>query len=75
MDTKIQVFKTKRTERTGFIKKIAQVCECSTKHVRDVLDDRRNGDTELGEKIWLAATLLEEKENLLIQELKRIVNI
>lgn len=83
MTTKIHDLQTKRQKNMSakgahnmnFLEKVAAVCGCSTSMVRYVLNGKRNGETNLGERIWVSATLIADKENLLIQEIKKIVNL
>lgn len=78
MDTKVTKIKTKRVRKNHempFTEKVALMAGCSTRMVRYVLDEKRNQETETAQKILLAAAIIEEKENRLIEEIKRIVNL
>jgi hypothetical protein len=83
MTAKIQDFKSKRQKilmrkeahRMSFTEKVATVSGCSPSMVNKVLGGSRKDTTTLGERIQVSATLIAEKENLLIQEIKRIVNL
>lgn len=55
------------------IERVAYCCECSTRYIDYVLHGQRKGKGELGENIRVASILIEEKQTLLLEEVKRIL--
>lgn len=53
--------------------KVAHSVGCSSRMVRYILEGKRNQETEMAQKILIAAAVIEERENRLLDEVKRIV--
>ena len=58
----------------SFVEKVAYQVGCSTRMVHYVLNEKRNHQTYTAQKILIAAAITEERENKLLQEVRRIVN-
>lgn len=65
--------KVKKPHEMTHSEKIATVADCSTTQVLRVLKNQRGRETALSERILVADTLIQEKENLLLQEVKRVM--
>ena len=76
MSTKIIEKKSNRRENDDKIKKVADICDCSAKQVRNiragVSGNRRV--TALGQRVRIAFMLLEEREAEMIKDIKITVN-
>lgn len=56
-----------------FHEKVAATSGASVVMVKKVLAGKRNDETELGCRIWVAANLIQEGENKLLQSVKQAV--
>lgn len=77
MKTNLKENKTKRHKKAHeltYSEKIAQQVGCSVSMVQYILAGKRNPETKTGQKILIAAAIIEEEENKLLQEVKRLVN-
>lgn len=78
MNTKVHNKKSKRVKKryeTSLCEKVAKITGCSSRMVRYVLDEKRCQETELAQKILIAAAIIEERENKLLEEIKRVVGL
>lgn len=84
MNTKVNKINSIRPKKTSkrikkahemhFTEKVAHMAGCSTRMVRYVLDEKRNQETATAQRILIAAAIIEEQENKMLEEVKRIVN-
>lgn len=72
--TKVRKLKTGVKKIKGRTEVIAEAVQCDESTVRKVLNQERSNETEIGQKIDIAAAIYDEKYNLLIKEVKRVVN-
>ena len=78
MSANIKDIKTKRTKEVHeltYIEKVALSAGCSTTMVGYVLRGERNQETATAQRILIAAEVIKEKENHLLQEVKRLVKL
>lgn len=65
----------KAAHEMTFMEKVAQASGTSKEYVRRILSGERKPETKKAERVYAAAELLKTKENLLLQEVERVVKI
>lgn len=58
----------------SFLEKVATMAGCTTRMVRYVLNEKRNQETDTAQRILIAAAIIEERENKLLEEVKQVIN-
>lgn len=77
MEPKIQQGKTNRPKNLAerlLVRDVADICGCSTRLVRYVLNGERATNTELKEKIDIAAALIQSKRSRMLHEVKQSIH-
>ena len=77
MKANLKEIKTKRHKKAHeltYHEKIAQQVGCSVSMVQYILAGKRNQETKMGQKILIAAAVIEEEENKLLQAVKLLIS-
>jgi hypothetical protein len=69
-----QIENTKPAHEMTFIEMVAEAAGVSWEYARKILRSKRKPNTEKGERVLVAATILKSESNKLLEEVKRTVS-